>query len=541
MIKKINSIVLPALAIAIVTTMSCKKTVNDANSGGSSDSTNTALQTIMDSVYLYAHQVYFWNESIPSYTEFNPSQYASGSGSDSSKLFKELFAFTVTYNSATNSETGRSYEYYADDSTEAGDYAGPKYSYFEDSTTYSSTAAIANSSDYLDGTDYGFGFYPGIWSDDSLVVRYVEKGSPFDKNGIQRGDVILSINNTAMQFGGSNETSNINIINSLLSSSNTSSATFKISRLRNGVTDTVTLQNLSPTYFTYDPIFQDTVLTSSTGKKVGYIAYQSFTYWKTSSSSALQKAFTSFADSSISELVIDLRYNGGGYVETSQDFANLVAPSSADGKTMYTEYYNDTLTAGKATLLANQGYPTDATYWSASNNTYNFSKLGSVTGLKRVIFLVSDGTASAAELLINNLKPYMDVILIGTQWESGSGDHTYGKPVGFFPISVNKYVYYIPEFASGNATDPKGGATYYSGISVDNASTDDARYNFGNPKETALAQALYYIDHGSYSSSYAAGYISSLRSLNNKTLKKLFKQPSGFNGMIHSPSKIKLR
>ncbi|MDR0792161.1 MAG: hypothetical protein LBE82_02545 [Chitinophagaceae bacterium] len=539
-ITKLNRAGIVSLAFFLAITGCSKKELS--STGGTTPTPPTppsaTLLTLLDSVYLYAHQVYFWNEHIPSYAQFNPSQYANGSSSDSVKLFQELFAFTVTYNSAINAQTGRSYEFYADDSVNTGDYPGPKYSYFEDSTTYGSTSAIANSSDYLGGTDYGFGFYPGLWSTDTLIIRYVEKGSPFDKNSIQRGDILLSINGTPMTFNGSTATNNarINLVNSLLNPANTASASFQISRVRKGVTDTVNIQNLAPQYFTYNPVFRDTVVTSATGKKVGYIAYQSFTDWTKSSATVLQNAFTAFAGSSITELVIDLRYNGGGYVESSENFANLAAPSSANGKKMFTEYYNDTMTAGKATLLANQGMPTNASYYSVENNTFNFSKMGSVSGLSRVIFLVSDGTASASELLINNLKPYLNVILIGTQWETGSGDRTYGKPVGFFPINIGKYVYYMPEFASGNATDPAGGASYYSGMPVDNTSTDDARYNFGEPKETSFAQALYYIDNGGFNPNYNGGYLANAQTLNNLSLKKAFKQPSSFNGMIHNNS-----
>jgi hypothetical protein len=542
-ITKLRGASIVSLVFLLAITGCTKKELSATNGGGGDNppkdtAQSAAFQMLLDSVYLYAHQVYFWNNYIPSYAQFNPSQYANGTGSDSVKLFRELFAFTVTYNSAINPQTKRSYEFYAADSVSPGNYPGPKYSYFQDSTTYSgSTSAIGNSSDYLGGTDYGFGFYPGVWSNpDTLIIRYVEKGSPFDKNDIQRGDVILSINGTPMIFSGSSATINarINLVNSLLSPANTASASFQISRVRNGVTDTVKLQDLAPQYFTYNPIFRDTVVTSATGKKVGYIAYKSFTDWSKSSSTVLQKAFTTFAGTPISELVIDLRYNGGGYVESSENFANLIAPSSANGKKMYTEYYNDTLTAGKATLMSRQGYPTAASYYSVANNTFNFSKMGSVSGLSRVIFLVSNATASASELLINNLQPYMKVILIGTQWEAGSGDQTYGKPVGFFPLSIGKYVYYIPEFASGNATDPAGGANYYDGIKVDNASTDDARYNFGEPKETSFAQALYYIDNGSYNSKYNAGYVSNAQNLNNLLLKKAFQRSSGFNGMIHN-------
>jgi C-terminal processing protease CtpA/Prc len=116
----------------------------------------------------------------------------------------------------------------------------------------------------------------------------------------------------------------------------------------------------------------------------------------------------SLGQQQVNELIVDLRYNGGGYVTVQQRLANYIINAAYSGQVMMMEQFND-----KYTRL---------------NKTIRFSKLGSVN-VNRVSFIVSSTTASASELLINNLKPYMDVRLVGPA-------KTHGKPVGFFPLPV---------------------------------------------------------------------------------------------------------
>ena len=167
---------------------------------------------------------------------------------------------------------------------------------------------------------------------------------------------------------------------------------------------------------------------------------------------------------------------------------------------MYTAYYNNTLTAGKETLLKNQVRKDD------NGQTYNYSQVDfSVAGnqtkfgtnhplnLNRVFFIVTGSTASASELTINNLRPYMTVQLVGRT--------TYGKPVGFFDIDINKYKLYIPEFETKNSSGQGGyytgmlpGSTDYPGYSA----ADDVTKNFGDVTEGLLASTLNYISSGNY-------------------------------------------
>lgn len=198
----------------------------------------------------------------------------------------------------------------------------------------------------------------------------------------------------------------------------------------------------------------------------------------------------------MTDLIVDLRYNGGGYVNTASYLTNLIAPSGTSGQTMFTELYNPLMQAGNATILANQPLldgdgkiirqngkiltAADDNY-SVAANTITFSKKGSLGGINNIVFIVTRNTASASEIVINSLKPYMNVKLVG--------DTTYGKPVGFFPILLeNRYQVYMPIFETRNSKNEGG---YYTGMVPDVLDEyDDPEYVFGDVRENYLAKAL---------------------------------------------------
>ncbi|RFM34748.1 hypothetical protein DXN04_14830 [Chitinophaga silvisoli] len=260
----------------------------------------------------------------------------------------------------------------------------------------------------------------------------------------------------------------------------------------NGTTGTV---NLSKTNYTTNPVLKTSIL-SAGSQKVGYLAYSRFSVLS-SSQAPLESAFSTFATAGVTALIIDLRYNGGGYTQTAEELINLIAPSTLNDKTMYTEYFNDLLQNGKATILKQQlyldanGNTVDynghkATYadldYSISGNTYSFRKVGSLNTVKQVIFIVSGNTASASELVINSLKPYLPVKLVGSQ--------TYGKPVGFFGVKIDTYTVYMSNFYMQNAN---GDGDYFQGMAPDIAASDDVTHDFGDVNEHCIAAALNYI------------------------------------------------
>src|SRR5690606_23966747 len=121
--------------------------------------------------------------------------------------------------------------------------------------------------------------------------------------------------------------------------------------------------------------------------------------------------------------------------------------------------------------------------YSLDKNTTRISKQGAFnTGnnISNIYFIVSKSTASAAELLINSLKPYYNVVLIGAAFND-NGTVTYGKPIGFFELRLGVYSAFLSSFETKNA---QGVGGYYSGLSTQYQKFDDVRYDFGDPNET---------------------------------------------------------
>ncbi|NDE62337.1 MAG: carboxyl-terminal protease, partial [Cyclobacteriaceae bacterium] len=209
-------------------------------------------------------------------------------------------------------------------------------------------------------------------------------------------------------------------------------------------------------------------------KKVGYWAYQSFKATAGLSptrSAEVQTSMEYFQNQGIQELIVDLRYNGGGSVAVAEQICNYLIQSSNNGRLMYTNKLNDLKTA--------------------QNSSRNFSKIGSIN-LTRIIFITSKSSASASELVINALQPYMKVVLIG--------DNTFGKPVGSFPLSSynrvlqTNNVEVVPiTFAIANAA---GRAEYFDGFPADFKVGDSPQFPWGDVKDLRLAAAIQYIRTG---------------------------------------------
>jgi len=235
------------------------------------------------------------------------------------------------------------------------------------------------------------------------------------------------------------------------------------------------------------------------GKQIAYLAMGSFPVLN-NSKAAIDNAFASLSAANPTYLVIDLRSNGGGYVETAAYVANLVAGTALNGKVMYSEQYNSLVQSGKAPILKKQLYydsqgktillnGKNATMadvdFTEAGNTSLFSKKGTMESITDIYFIVSAQTASASELLISVLKPYFKVYLIG--------EKTYGKPVGSFPINIDTYSIYIPSFILRNS---KGWSDYFDGMSPDIPMSMADNPVLGDPTEPCLSVALHAITTG---------------------------------------------
>jgi C-terminal processing protease CtpA/Prc len=475
-----------------------------------------------DSMFLYAKELYLWNNTLPSYKAFSPRTKFKSSSDNLTNLNNELFAITRY---AINSLTGEPYEYNIDYPDET------KYSFIEDLEAQGKLAFVKNAESSVDfngeGNDFGLGVVLiGNAQQYKAFLRFASPGSPAILAGLDRGTQITKINGRSF---GTNYDSEESFLNSALDANTITIAGTK----RNGTSFNVTL---TKTKYNSSPIFKDTVLING-AKKIGYLAYARFTD-DNNSDLPLTNVFAEFSNAGVTDLVIDLRYNPGGYVSTAEHLLNLIAPRNLNGKTMFVETYNATLQAGKASILRNQplrdqqgnlvykngkleNYADNVSYKKEDNTTL-FNKEGSLDNITKVVFITTDGTASASELVINSLKPYLDIKTVGAT--------SYGKPVGFFPIRIDKYDIYMSSFSTTNAN---GEGSYFAGITPDKEADDDLSKDFGNPNETSLATAVSYIVNGTFANTSNGGRtVNSVKSISDS--KTLF-EPTVFKGMIGTP------
>lgn len=248
-----------------------------------------------------------------------------------------------------------------------------------------------------------------------FAIRYTIKDSPADKAGLKRGDIITKVN--GVEISKDNYQSMMIPEALVLTLGEITSA---------GVVSTSKTVSVNKAVIQNYPVHFSSVIDLGI-KKVGYIVYNQFVPGITSNGSTntrfddeLRSIFADFKTKGVNELVLDLRYNGGGYISSSDVLSSLIVKNLKPGTLMNKQVWS--ANARKLFNVAESEYETN---WINES-----SNLGS---LDRVFILTSRGTASASELVINNLKPFMDVVLIG--------NNTYGKDVGSVTIddSRNKY------------------------------------------------------------------------------------------------------
>jgi carboxyl-terminal processing protease len=464
-----------ALVLSAGLLASCSKKPNNNNNTGPSK-TGTTLQLIQDSVYLYADEDYLWFTQLPSYGTFDPRGFTNPS--DATALTNELDALSQF---AINPSTNAPYEYSTDEPGTA------KYSFIDDGTE---SAA-------LNGTKGDFGFDVQYNLINDLRIEYVYAGSPAGLAGIQRGDEITTINgSTSISYDapgyGSGTSTNLNFVSNAIYNSQAITMTLMHT---NGTTYNV---SLNVGNYNVNPVLKDTILTETNGSKLGYVVFNSFVSDDVADP-ILDPIFANFASQGVTDLVVDLRYNGGGYVSTAEHIDNLIVPAAKSGSLMYNTYYNSNLVNQKDPLLGHQwrsGSP-DYNYgqldFSVAGNVVNFGKVGALA-VNKVFFIITGQTASASELTINNLRPEMNVQFVG--------ETSYGKPVGFFDIDINKYIMYTPEFSVQNSASQGG---YYGGFTPGTSTYpgvndyDDLTKNWGDPTEGLLSDILSFVNTGTYS------------------------------------------
>jgi len=332
---------------------------------------------------------YFWTDKIPSETD--------------DTLSPDMFFESLLYKfNATTAPDGDRFSWIQDD-----------YEELQDMLSGVSSNEI--------GFDYQL--YLMSANGDLVIgqVTYTKKGTPAETAGIKRGWWFNRINGTALT------TSNYRSLMSFTAASvivgfvdeiYNQDGTFK--NLTNG--KDITIQTLSG--YSEDPVYMNSLYVYNQSK-IGYLIYNFFApdggdgnlvYDK-----KLNSIFGKFKTAGITDLVLDLRYNSGGYSSSGQHLASMIVPNLSTTN-IYTYYrYNNEVQSYYTEQYGADYFKTYFTDWIKNGETKIEQLNNAGTNLTRVYILTGQYTASASEQLINGLKPYMNVILIG--------DVTYGKNV----------------------------------------------------------------------------------------------------------------
>tara|TARA_B000000477_G_scaffold71438_1_gene59947 strand:+ start:8170 stop:9603 length:1434 start_codon:yes stop_codon:yes gene_type:complete len=303
-----------------------------------------------------------------------------------------------------------------------------------------------NGSSVSNGMEYGLSYIPNSSNEIFGFVRYVHPGSNADINNIKRGDVFRGVNNTLL---------NINNYSGLLSQDVyiVNFANYNSFNTENINDDTIDLINvnieLSKQPLNKNPVYHYNIINSS-DKKIGYLMYNQFV---SNYDSYIETIFSEFKSKSVDELILDLRYNPGGSVNSAIFLSSLIT-GQFQNEIFSTEEWNPD--------IQNYWLNNDPEYlinrFISSENSLNMSKL---------YILTTRSSASASELVINCLKPYINIIQIGTT--------TYGK----YQASVT--IYDSEDFSNQNINTSHNYALQPLVLKILNANGESDYFNGISP------------------------------------------------------------
>ena len=323
---------------------------------------------------------------------------------------------------------------------------------------------------YASGSSAGFGVRLSYDSANArLFVAEAFEGAPALDAGIDRGAEILAIGTSAgtmrtvtalFQSGGGNAVSDA------LGPSDPGVTRVLRVRAPDGSERDVTLAKADFALAPVSSRYGATIIEDG-GRRIGYVNLRTFI---STADQALRDAFAGFRAAGITEVIVDVRYNGGGLVSTADLMANLLGGGRSRSE------------------VAN--YVTFRPEKAAENETTLFTPLPQSIAATKIAFIGTTSSASASERVINTFIPYLhaDAALIGT--------NTYGKPVG--QIARDQAAcddrLRVVAFASQNAA--RQGA-YFNGLAPfmerTCAAGDDLTYPLGDPREASVAQALAFL------------------------------------------------
>jgi C-terminal processing protease CtpA/Prc len=353
------------------------------------------------------NDVYFWNDLLPPSVDLEA--YATP---------EDLLAFLRSFQPLDN------------------------FSYIDD--------AAADAQFFGAGQYEGYGFSSRFEAVDDLRFTRVFSSGPAFLAGFARGQRILMLNGRTITDIEANEG-----VGALFSQT---PLEFMIRRQDGSEYSAIVGQGL----VTIDPVPQWRIIDRPDGSSVGYLELATFI---STAEPAFATVFSAFMQADVNDVIIDLRYNGGGLVSTTELLGDFFGGVSANN-----------LTFSKTLFNANN---------AALNRTAFFQQLSNSINLSRLVVIATDGTASASELITNSMEPHAEVSIVGST--------TFGKPVGQLGIEFCDKIIRPTAFETVNANDEGG---YFDGLPADCDAVDDLSVAVGADVDPNITTALTLLETG---------------------------------------------
>ncbi len=310
-------------------------------------------------------------------------------------------------------------------------------------------SASADSAFFGEGQFEGYGFRYRFVADNTPQLLLVYEDSPAFRAGLRRGQVFVALNGRSIADIQANEGI---------------SAVFDLPSVE------VTMRNLDNSEFTVtmseavvtiDPVPQFRIIDAGAGRSVGYLELTTFI---STANNQMDEAFNEFRVNGVTEVILDLRYNGGGLVST----ANLLGDLLGGGNFDTLEYSETRFNADRA---------------AAQNNSEFFERRTASINLERMVVIASRGTASASELVTNSMDAYVTLGIVG--------DRTFGKPVGQSGFTFCEKILRPTTFETVNALDF---GDYFGGLPANCNVADDPAIPVGDDTDANVVAALQFLE-----------------------------------------------
>lgn len=319
-----------------------------------------------------------------------------------------------------------------------------------------------------DGRSLGLGIGFRVMAD-AIVLRFVQPDSPAGRAGLARGDRIAAIDGVAVAD---------------LVARNAVEQAFGPTEA--GVTLRLTIErggerrelSVTKDWHAVAPVLAQRVIERA-GRRIGYLALYTFTE---PTRQAWADAVSALRAEGVRDLVVDLRDNGGGRLHVAAEVAGSLAPREAIGQT-FAQLAHNTQRAYDDVTIPVPAHPATGAF-------------------ERVVWLISDTSCSASEVLIAGLRPFRDDALIGTP--------SCGKPVGFEPQVRDTLVLSAVSFSARNRD---GLSEWFEGLAPTCTVSAEPHVAYGDESDPRLAQALHWLETGTCGSALPKAVTASPKAL----------------------------